>query len=215
MTAFARMATPIFPIMDNLYLDTFWFFVPNRLVWNNWQRFQGERIDPDDSIDYVVPQVESPAGGYAANSLYDYMGLPTVGQVTAGKTIKHCAFFTRAYNLIWNEWFRDENLQDSAVVDRDDGPDDPADYFLRRRGKRHDYFTSALPWPQKGDSVVLPLGDSAPIAFDGIGSGDNVGVISTFDNSLRYLATTDSVAGAHIYLPDTSLATLGLYADLS
>ena len=157
MHAFARISTLSFQIMDNLYLETFFFFVPNRLIWNNWQKFMGEQEDPGDSISYLVPQQVSPAGGYAVGSLQDYMGLPTVGQVGAGNTVSHCAFFTRAYNLIWNEWFRDQNLQNSAVVDRGDGPDaTPAtNYTLLRRGKRHDYFTSALPWPQKGQSLIL------------------------------------------------------------
>lgn len=162
MTAFSRLTTPIFPIMDNLHMDSFFFFVPNRLVWSNWQRFMGERDpDPDSSIDYLIPQMVSPAGGYAANTLQDYMGLPTAGQIQPGNSYSHSAMFTRAYNLIWNEWFRDQNLQDSVKVDKGDGPDDPADYVLLKRGKRHDYFTSALPWPQKGESVGIPITSDA------------------------------------------------------
>ena len=159
MTAFARLATQIVPIMDNLYCDTFFFAVPYRLVWNNWQKFNGEQTDPGDSTDYMTPIMTSTAStGYLTGSLHDYFGLP-VG--VPGYT--HVSLWHRAYNLIWNEWFRDQNLQDSVVVDKDDGPDDPADYVLLRRGKRHDYFTSCLPWPQKGESVALPLGTEAPI----------------------------------------------------
>lgn len=163
LTSFSRLATPIFPLMDNCYLDTHFFFVPNRLVWDNWQKFMGERRDPDDSIDFIVPEIVSRAGGYEPNSIYDYFGLPTAGQITGSNKVTHSALFLRAYNLIWNEWFRDENLQDSVVTNRGDGPDLYTDYTLLRRGKRHDYFTSALPWPQKGDSVPLPLGDRAPV----------------------------------------------------
>lgn len=220
-TMFARMATPIAPVLDNLHLDTFYFFVPNRLVWNNWEKFMGEQDNPGDSISFVIPKQSTPLGGYAIGSLQDYMGLPTIGQVTAGQSVTHSALWLRAYNLIWNEWFRDQNLQNSVTVDRGDGPDNVANYTLLRRGKRHDYFTSSLPWPLKGGvSVPLPLGTSAPINFSTT-SPNSVIIRSAATNAVVPSATgfNTTVGGQLVSVPGligNKIDPNGtLFADLS
>lgn len=169
MSMFGRLATPLHPFMDNMFVDVFFFAVPIRLVWDNFQRFMGEQPNPGDSTSFLVPTITSPVGGYTEQSLYDYLGLPT-----KIASMPHAALHLRAYNLVYNEWFRDQNLQNSVTVLKTDGPDPSTNYTLLRRGKRHDYFTSSLPFPQKGPAVTLPLGQTAPVK--GIGIFDSLGI---------------------------------------
>ena len=167
---FGRLTTPVVPVMHPMHIDTFYFAVPIRLLWENWDKFHGAEENPGDydPDNYETPRVTCPSGGFSAGSLYDYIGIPPDVDIEWDDSNNGViAFYTRAYNLIWNEWFRDQDLQDSVTVDTDDGPDTSTDYVLLRRGKRHDYFTSARPWTQKGPQVELPLGTSAPVVSDG------------------------------------------------
>ena len=179
---FARLATPVKPIMDNIYLDWFFFFVPNRLVWEHWQNFCFEQEDPDDSTDYVIPTVTATGNSENAyiSSLWDYFGLPLN---TSGNLSGISALPFRAVYLIWNEWFRDENLQKSVKIQKGDtnevldsgrSSEQPSWVFTSGtsivpglacppRGKRHDYFTSALPWTQKGPGVSIGLAGTAAV----------------------------------------------------
>ena len=212
LAGFARLSTPIYPIMDNMFMETFFFAVPHRLIWDNWQKFCGEQVDPGDSTDYTVPIIDDFIN-VANETVWDYLGLPT--NVNAQIDIN--ALAPRAMNLIWNEWFRDQNLQDSITVNKGDGPDSIADYTLLKRCKRHDYFTSALPWLQKGDSVLLALGESAPINSDGsriaFADASNNHNLAWYNDGTSKIARSSSVntaTGDVIFGVNT-----GLEADLS
>lgn len=162
-TTFSRLATQIVPFMDNVYMDVHFFAVPHRLLWEHWVNMHGEKITPADTTDYLTPQLTTnhTTSEVTPNSIFDYFGIPL-----GVKDLAFNAFNFRAYNLIYNEWYRDENLIDPVEVETGD-TDSMSNYTLLKRGKRKDYFTSCLPTPQKGPAVDLPLGLTAPVVTDG------------------------------------------------
>lgn len=157
----ARGATPITPVMDNAELETWFWFVPNRLTWEHWEDFIG-------GGNYTIPTLNNYGStSIGPGTIYDYMGLPGNGQILGGLGNIISALPFRAYNLIYNEWYRDQNLTTAAPQHTGDGPDAIGDYTLLKRAKKHDYFTGCLPWPQKGTAVSIPLGTTAPVIADG------------------------------------------------
>ena len=185
-TAFMRLATPIKPIMDGITADIHYFFVPNRLVWDNWQFFMGERAAPDDDpTTLAIPTINIPLDVTTQGQTpADFFGLPM--QASGAVSVNTLPF--RGINLIWNEWYRNQNLNFSLVVPTDDGPDTPEFLGLNTllvRHKRADYFTRALPWPQKGDPVYLPLGIEAPVVPN---DGTNYFINSTDQSPIQLRA---------------------------
>jgi len=228
-TAFARLATPLFPIMDNMFIDTHFFFVPTRLVWDNSKKFFGEQTNPADSIDFQIPTLSGTLVSDGGNDLstlneqrqwlLNIMGAP---HGIAPNDVDISALPFRSYQLIYNEWFRDQNLIDSIPVSTGDGPDGQTDHALRKRGKRHDYFTSALPWPQKGDAVTLPLGTVAPVTSDGTaniwvnnGVADERQATTTNDNKLLHTSSAWTTGGSAIWGKLADDTATGLQTDLT
>lgn len=178
-----RMATPIFPVMDNAYCDFYFFFVPNRLLWEHWKEFMGENKQTawTPKTEYSVPQVTAPKGGWAEGTLADYLGLPTKVE-----GISVSALPGRAYGLIYNEWFRNQNVTQPTLVEvtdatttgKNDGSDtnDSAITLAKplKAAKVFDYYTGALPEPQKGEPITIPLAGDAPIVGKNVNDGKNI-----------------------------------------
>lgn len=178
-----RMATPIFPVMDNAYCDFYFFFVPNRLLWEHWKEFMGENKQTawTPKTEYSVPQVTAPKGGWEEGTLADYLGLPTKVE-----GISVSALPGRAYGLIYNEWFRNQNVTQPTLVEvtdatttgKNDGSatNDSAITLAKplKAAKVFDYYTGALPEPQKGEPITIPLAGDAPIVGKNVADGKNI-----------------------------------------
>lgn len=233
MSEVIRMMTPIAPVMDNAYLDTYFFFVPKRLIWDHFKRFMGENDTAPwtQTTEYTEPQISAPVNGWSKGTLADYFGYPT--QVGGWKA---SALPFRAYCMIWNEWFRDENLKNPVYITTGDSDTTGKDYNSQsydpvtdtecgakplKVAKLHDYFTSALPGAQKGPSVSIPLGDTAPVIGEhwersGYSPATNLEgkQIGVAQNSTWQLTLNGIVEGQ---TPESmpSASTIGLVTDLS
>lgn len=167
-TVFARLTTLALPIFSNIFVDIHYFAVSLRHIWENSEEFFGaEPGGPGTRVDRLTPKLDLSAG-IGPETLHDYLGIPP-GVAVADSDFYPHNLYGRAYNFIWNEWYRDAEIQALIPLDTDDGPDNPGQYTLQRRNKQRDRFTSARPWPYKGPDVNLPLGASAPVVSSGSG----------------------------------------------
>ncbi len=218
---FMRLATPFFPLMDSMYADTQFFFVPYRLLWDNFEKFHGAQDDPGDSIAFTIPAVGVSPSVIVEGDLGDYMGLPL--NIDSSNTTDISALPFRAYRKIWNDWHRDENLQDSIVQVTDDGPDAGSQSGWAnvplKRGKRFDYFTSCLTAPQKGSAVSLPLGTVAPITGIGVIGAPNTGsvaVVESDGSTPTYADAWNTAVATDLNIEESPTSNVpNIYADLS
>lgn len=222
VTAYVRMSTPLFPIFDNQRIDTFFFYVPCRLVWENWVKMMGEQESPTDTIAYTVPILETPAvpGDFIPGSIFDYFGLPVEPQLASVETLGINALPLRCYKLIYDKWFRDQNIQNGDGQRTDNGPDPTAEYFLKDRAKSHDYFTSALPWPQKFTAPSVPVAGLAPVIGLGVSSytaaATQAGIRETSRDLTYDLYRSTNAVNMHMQMSGTTVdARPAVYADLS
>lgn len=219
-TAFARLATPLKPVMDNIYLDMQFFFVPYRLIWDNWPMFMGERKSPTDDPSLLsVPQVPIDLGSMLPTDLAAYFGLPQ----KQSAIVNVSALPFRAYALIYNEWYRDQNLQTPIPFSTGDGPDDWDGTGCYPRGKRHDYFTSCLPAPQKGDPVSISLTGQIPVKGIGAQGGTGFTLVNQQVNessgqTVTYASAQALNAGAPSIIVEkhpTDPSTPNIFVDLT
>lgn len=211
-TVFLRLATPLKPFMDNLKADMHYFFVPNRLLWDNWAIFMGEQRGPSNPQpeDLTLPQDSINFNNATLyGSVADYLGLP-IGQ-NGAFNVNALPF--RAYELIWYEWYRDQNIQQVDPPNTGNTGVARNDFQPYKRNKRKDYFTSCLPWPQKGDPVVIPLGQVAEVYTDaGLFGNVTVGREGTTSTYVLKPSPTDDVVS---YNNPVGAATVNLFADLA
>lgn len=197
LSVFARLSTQIVPVMDNLRVQTFFFFDPCRLLWKNFAKMIGEKENPDDSNDYIVPTVQLKKEKNYHGEIYDYLRAP----LDVNKNINVMPF--RMYNHVWNSYFRNQDLQESVIFNTDDADEEDTNYKLLKINKRADFITTGLRQPQAGEPVQLPLGTTAPVVGNGLALGitdgtDNAGLAFRNSSNNGYLSGNKNAYGSQI-----------------